>query len=500
MAGRSLRTIWLCGGLFRRVPREHGPAGAWRDGAPGRRGDGEFRPAVAAVGDCDGGWRRGARRQPRLLHRPPLRPRAGRALRVAPRADARAARAVRSILRPARRPHGVHRALHHGAARLRRGARRRERPALAVVRLLQRRGGDRLVDRDRHRRLFARLQLGDARAVDRPLRPRRPRRRRGDRRRQRRARAPKERLMNTLASGLSYIDLDFLGVRGVIATAVLHGPAGAALIDPGPASTLPALRGRLARGGIEIGDVRAILLTHIHLDHAGATGALARENPSLRVYVHENGAPHMVNPEKLIASASRLWPGEMDRLWGEFLPVPADRLEVLKGGERIEAGGRRLDIAYTPGHASHHVSYFCGDAGIAFVGDACGIRLQSGQFIMPPTPPPDIDLEVWRESLARIGAWRAGTLFVTHFGPYVPVDPHLTEMADQLSLVAGLVKASLARAGSDEEREEWFTDEMRRELRRRMPEADAQAYEVAGRFDLSWRGLARYWRKREGRS
>ena len=119
---------------------------------------------------------------------------------------------------------------------------------------------------------------------------------------------------------------------------------------------------------------------------------------------------------------------------------------------------------------------------------------------MPPTPPPDIDLEVWRESLARIGAWRAGTLFVTHFGPYVPVDPHLTEMADQLSLVAGLVKASLARAGSDEEREEWFTDEMRRELRRRMPEADAQAYEVAGRFDLSWRGLARYWRKREGRS
>jgi len=221
---------------------------------------------------------------------------------------------------------------------------------------------------------------------------------------------------------------------------------GDVIVDPGPSSCLSELLAALARR-----PPRVLALTHIHLDHAGATGALARENPSLRVYVHENGAPHMVNPEKLIASASRLWPGEMDRLWGEFLPVPADRLEVLKGGERIEAGGRRLDIAYTPGHASHHVSYFCGDAGIAFVGDACGIRLQSGQFIMPPTPPPDIDLEVWRESLARIGAWRAGTLFVTHFGPYVPVDPHLTEMADQLSLVAGLVKASLARAGSDDD-------------------------------------------------
>ena len=306
--------------------------------------------------------------------------------------------------------------------------------------------------------------------------------------------------MNTLASGLSYIDLDFVGVSGVIATVVLHGAGGAAVIDPGPASTLPALRGRLARGGVEIADLRAILLTHIHLDHAGVTGTLVRENPSLRVYVHANGAPHMVNPEKLIASASRLWPGEMDRLWGEFLPVPADRLEVLKGGERITAGGRELEVAYTPGHASHHVSYFSRDTGVAFVGDTCGIRLQSGQFIMPPTPPPDIDLEIWRESFARIAAWRPQTLFVTHFGPYAPVDPHLTEMADHLALVAGLVKASLAREGTDEEREGWFTDEMRRELRRRMPEADAQAYEVAGRFDLSWRGLARYWRKREARS
>jgi glyoxylase-like metal-dependent hydrolase (beta-lactamase superfamily II) len=302
--------------------------------------------------------------------------------------------------------------------------------------------------------------------------------------------------MITLASGLSYFDLDFLGVPGIIATVALHGPGGVALIDPGPSSTLPALRAALGGAGIAVADVRAIVLTHIHLDHAGATGTLARENPALRVYVHENGAPHMINPEKLIASASRLWPGEMDRLWGEFLPVPAGRLEVLRGGERITAGGRDLDVLYTPGHASHHVSYFSADSGIAFVGDTAGIRRQAGRFVLPPTPPPDIDLEAWRGSLARIGAWRADTLFVTHFGPHAPAGAHLTEMADHLELVARLANVSLARPGADEDREAWFTDEVRRELGRSMTEADAKAYEVAGRFDLNWRGLARYWRKR----
>jgi glyoxylase-like metal-dependent hydrolase (beta-lactamase superfamily II) len=302
--------------------------------------------------------------------------------------------------------------------------------------------------------------------------------------------------MITLASGLSYVDLDFLGVRGIIATAALHGPGGVALIDPGPSSTLPTLRAALANAGMSVGDVREILLTHIHLDHAGATGTLVGENPEIRVSVHESGAPHMVNPEKLIASASRLWPGEMDRLWGEFRPVPADRLVVLTGGERITAGGRSLDVAHTPGHASHHVSYFSRDTGVAFVGDTVGIRREPGRFVLPPTPPPDIDLEIWRDSLARIGAWRAATLFVTHFGPFEDAPAHLTEMADHLGLVGGLAKSSLVGDRTDEDREAWFTDEVRRELRRRMSDTDAKSYEIAGRFDLNWRGLARYWRKR----
>jgi glyoxylase-like metal-dependent hydrolase (beta-lactamase superfamily II) len=302
--------------------------------------------------------------------------------------------------------------------------------------------------------------------------------------------------MITLASGVSYCDLEFLGVPGVIATVVLHGPGDAVLIDPGPSSTLPALRAELARAGLAIADLRAILLTHIHFDHAGAAGTLVGEHPALRVYVHEKGAPHMIDPGRLVASATRLWGDEMDRLWGEFRPVSSDHLVVLRGGERISAGGRDLEVQYTPGHASHHVSYYSADTGIAFVGDTAGVRLQSGRFIMPPTPPPDIDLEIWRDSLARIEAWRPDTLFVTHFGPYAPVAAHLSEMADHLELTSGLVKASLARPGTDEDREAWFADEIRRDLRRRMAEADAQAYEVAGRFDLSWRGLARYWRKK----
>src|SRR5262245_17585986 len=302
--------------------------------------------------------------------------------------------------------------------------------------------------------------------------------------------------MDRRAPGISFVDLMFRSTPRIVATAVIQGPRGVALLDPGPTSTLPTLEAELGKGGIALGDVTDIVLTHIHLDHAGATGTLVRRNPALRVFVHERGAPHMVDPAKLLASASRLYGEQMDTLWGEVAPVPANVLTSLAGGERIEAGGRRFEVAYTPGHASHHVSYFNDETGLAFVGDTAGIKRTASGMVVAPTPPPDIDLESWETSLRKIEAWRPDTLFVTHFGPASPYAPHLNALREHLQVTAGLVRESLAREGTDEDREAWFTDRVRLELRRRMNEADAHAYEVAGRFDLNWRGLARYLRKK----
>jgi glyoxylase-like metal-dependent hydrolase (beta-lactamase superfamily II) len=302
--------------------------------------------------------------------------------------------------------------------------------------------------------------------------------------------------MQTLAAGVSFIDLNFQQIPRIIATAVLHGPGGVALVDPGPSSTLPALRNTLAAAGIGPGDIRALLLTHIHLDHAGAAGTLVREHPGLRVYVHRNGAPHLVDPSKLLASAARLYGDDMDRLWGEVAAVPAEALDVLEGGERIEAGGRALDVAYTPGHASHHVSYLSVDTGTAFVGDTAGVRVVDGGYVLPATPPPDVDLEAWAASLALFESWPVETLFLTHFGPSRPVAAHISEFRDHLENMARLTRESLSRDGSDADREAWCADAWRTVLKRRMGERDAAVYEAAGRLDLSWRGLARYWKRR----
>lgn len=303
--------------------------------------------------------------------------------------------------------------------------------------------------------------------------------------------------MTTLPSGLDYVDLDFLGRPQIIATAIIQGPPGVALVDPGPSTTLDNLRTALKKKGIAIGDVRQILLTHIHLDHAGGTGTLVKENPAIDVFVHERGAPHMIDPSKLLASAGRLYGADMERLWGEFLPVPADRVKILKGGERITAGGRELDVAYTPGHASHHVSYFDPSSRVAFVGDTAGIRRGAGICVMPPTPPPDIDLEAWRTSVDRILAWDPDTLFLTHFGPFQGARLHVRQLMDRLHTWSTIVRRLLADGALDDpQRERMFVDEAMLDLRRVVGEQEAEMYSRAGRIDYSWQGLARYWRKR----
>ena len=303
--------------------------------------------------------------------------------------------------------------------------------------------------------------------------------------------------MTTLATGIDYIDLNFVGKPEIIATAILHGPDGISLVDPGPSTTLTRLRAELGRKGYSMMDVREILITHIHLDHAGVTGALLKENPAISVFVHERGAPHMADPSKLLVSAGRLYGEDMGPLWGEVLPVPASALRPLAGGETVKAGGRELEVAYTPGHASHHVSYFDRASRIAFVGDTAGIRRGSGAYVMPPTPPPDIDLEAWAASEAKILSWDPDTLFLTHFGPFHSVRMHFQELKDNTQAWSRIVRRLLADESRDEaSRQAAFVDEAMRALRRAVTAEEAEQYSRAGRLDYSWQGLSRYWRKR----
>ena len=298
-----------------------------------------------------------------------------------------------------------------------------------------------------------------------------------------------------LAAGVDYFDLKFLGQPEIIATGLLSGRDGVAVIDPGPSTTLATLRHELTTRGIGLNDVRAILITHIHLDHAGAAGSLAAECPNAIVYTHERGAPHLAEPSKLISSASRLYGDDMERLWGEIRPVPADRIKIV-GDTRLTVAGHRVEITPTPGHASHHVSYFLPEPGIAFVGDTAGICRASGRIVLPATPPPDIDMPAWRKSTAKILGWNPDVLFLTHFGPHRSPQVHFADLWKRLEGWNRRVWGDIQKAdAADADLESRFADDVTDELARETSRAEAQAYAYAGRFDYSWRGLARYWRK-----
>jgi glyoxylase-like metal-dependent hydrolase (beta-lactamase superfamily II) len=302
--------------------------------------------------------------------------------------------------------------------------------------------------------------------------------------------------MQVLAHQLRYADGQFRGTPGVIATAVLEGPSGIALVDPGPTSDLAALEADLVSGGLSLDDVEAILLTHIHLDHAGAAGTIVRRRPACRVYVHERGARHMASPEKLIASATQIYGNQMGSLWGEFAAVPQSNLHILTGREHLVVAGHDLDVAYTPGHAQHHVSYFHRASGIAFVGDTAGCRTAVMTTVMPPTPPPDIDVALWQDSVARILEWQPSALFLTHFGPVTAVAAHMGELLDRLEVMQQLARTLLGDpALSEDEREARFVDQLRRIFRRELSEDELRRLELGVPFGMCWGGLARALRK-----
>ena len=272
------------------------------------------------------------------------------------------------------------------------------------------------------------------------------------------------------------IDVEHLGRPHVIGC----WQVGDALVDPGPESSLETLVAAL--GGEEA--PRAIFLTHIHLDHAAATGALVRRWPHIEVYVHERGAPHLVDPSRLLASAERLYGDQMERLWGEIVPVPEQSVVALSGGERIDG----MRVAYTPGHASHHVCYLHEESGTAFVGDVAAVSVPGTNVVVPPTPPPDIDVETWLDSIETVEGWRPERLALTHFGAVEEPAEHLATVRERLR-----EEADLAR-----ELPEDAYEARHRELvaeRADSPQAAEQLLQAVPP-EYQWRGLDRYWRKR----
>jgi glyoxylase-like metal-dependent hydrolase (beta-lactamase superfamily II) len=274
------------------------------------------------------------------------------------------------------------------------------------------------------------------------------------------------------------IDLVHLGRERVIGC----WQVGDVLVDPGPGSCLPTLLEAL-------GDERprALLLTHIHLDHAGASGELARRWPELEVYVHERGAPHLIDPARLLESARRLYGADMDRLWGEMVAVPESQLRILKGGESLLDGS--FEVAYTPGHASHHVSYL--HDGTAFVGDVGGVRITPQTLTVPPTPPPDIDLEAWHESIALIRKWSPRRLAITHFGATEDVDAQLDEVGARLGTWSALAR---------EQDIDTFIATVRGEILASAGPDLLGAYVQAAPPEQLYAGYERYWRKRAEKS
>jgi glyoxylase-like metal-dependent hydrolase (beta-lactamase superfamily II) len=269
------------------------------------------------------------------------------------------------------------------------------------------------------------------------------------------------------------IDVEHLGRDRVIGSWLVDG----VLIDPGPESSIETLLAKL-------GDERphALLLTHIHFDHAGASGALVDRWPDLRVYVHEKGARHMADPERLVASARQIWGDDFDRLWGRVVPVPEDNLEVLRGGESIEG----FDVEYTPGHAKHHVSYFHRDTGHAYVGDMAGVRIPPTGVVRAPTPPPDIDVEAWLDSVDRIEAREPSAIVITHFG-------RIDDVPGQLDAVRGALRfqAGLARDKSEDE----FVAELNRIAEEQIDDETGRRLFDAGNPVDFYAGLRRYWDK-----
>jgi len=252
-----------------------------------------------------------------------------------------------------------------------------------------------------------------------------------------------------LADDLVLIDTHYANMPGAMGSYLLLGER-PALVEVGAASTLETLLAGVQAAGLDPRDLRAVAVTHIHLDHAGATGALVKRYPHLDVYVHPLGAPHLVDPSRLIASATRLYGDDLPRLFGDILPVPAERVHALDDGAEVTLGSRRLIALDTPGHARHHHVYHDRAAGDVFTGDAAGVALPGSRYVRPPTPPPELDVPAWDRTIARMRALKPTRLLLTHFGPHEWTDELLVQLQGRLHAWVAVVRQAVAAGESDQ--------------------------------------------------
>ncbi|MBE2225483.1 MAG: MBL fold metallo-hydrolase [Anaerolineae bacterium] len=291
------------------------------------------------------------------------------------------------------------------------------------------------------------------------------------------------------------LDLNFQNVPQTIASYLIKGPDGPVLVETGPGSTLDNLIAQLATHGLQPADIKHILVTHIHFDHAGASGWWAQQGA--QIYVHGFGAPHLINPDKLIASATRIYGDKMNVLWGDILPAPAEKVTIVNDGDVIEAGGLRFTAIETPGHARHHHVYRLGD--VAFTGDAAGIKIPSFPLVDLPAPPPEFDLEVWETTIDRLIAENFTAIYPTHFDRVEDVTSHFIELKQLLHVATNWIKEKMDADVTRDDLVEQFNEWNRSRARQVGLNDDAiHQYETANPWYMSVDGIMRYWQKKTG--
>ncbi len=289
---------------------------------------------------------------------------------------------------------------------------------------------------------------------------------------------------------IEILDLHFFKDH-TIASFLIETSEGPILIETGPDTVWDNLKQALNDRGYEPSDVRNVLLTHIHFDHAGGAWHLAREGAT--IHVHSKGAPHMASPEKLWQSAKRIYQEDMERLWGKMEPIAENQIHIVDDKDRLTFGNVEVEAHYTPGHAQHHLAYKIDD--VVFTGDVGGVRI-GGKSVVPPCPPPDINLEYWTDSIKRLRELNPSTLYPTHFGKYDDVGEHLDQLEANLQLYAGEIKSYLKKGYDQDEMLQRFGDFVREHLvEDGLEEKELEQYEIANPVYMSVSGLIRYWTK-----